>query len=45
MPQTIVFRRAAWVVAWDEALGSHVYRRDLDLMGKRCPVPTFRSPV
>ena len=32
MPQTTVFRRAAWVVAWDEAQGGHVYRRDLDLM-------------
>ena len=46
MPQTTVFRRAAWVVAWAEAHSGHVYRRDLDLMvrdreivflGKNCP--------
>ena len=32
MPNTIVFRNAAWVVAWDEARAAHVYRRDVDLV-------------
>jgi cytosine/adenosine deaminase-related metal-dependent hydrolase len=31
MPHTTVFRNAAWLVAWDAARASHVYRRDLDL--------------
>jgi len=30
MPTT-VFRNAAWVVAWDEARATHVYRRNIDL--------------
>ena len=29
--RTTVIRRAAWLVAWDEAQGGHVYRRDCDL--------------
>jgi 5-methylthioadenosine/S-adenosylhomocysteine deaminase len=29
-PRTIV-RNAAWIVAWDEAAQTHVYRRDTDL--------------
>ena len=55
MPQTTIFRRAAWVVAWDEARGGHVYRRDLDVMvrdreiaflGKNSPRPAMsRSTV
>jgi 5-methylthioadenosine/S-adenosylhomocysteine deaminase len=28
---TTVFRNAAWLVAWDEARATHVYRRDVDL--------------
>src|SRR5258705_11111347 len=28
---TTVFRNAAWVVAWDEARATHVYRRDVDV--------------
>ena len=28
---TIVIRNAAWVIAWDEAAGRHVYHRDVDL--------------
>jgi 5-methylthioadenosine/S-adenosylhomocysteine deaminase len=31
MATTTVFRRAAWVVAWDDARASHVYRRDIDV--------------
>jgi cytosine/adenosine deaminase-related metal-dependent hydrolase len=30
-PRTII-RDAAWLVAWDEAAQSHVYRREVDLM-------------
>jgi len=30
MPTT-VFRNAAWVVAWDEARATHVYRRNIDV--------------
>jgi cytosine/adenosine deaminase-related metal-dependent hydrolase len=30
-PPTTIIRNAAWLVAWDEAAGSHVYRRDVDL--------------
>src|ERR1700744_6366716 len=30
-PPRIVTRKAAWLVAWDEAAQSHVYRRDVDL--------------
>jgi 5-methylthioadenosine/S-adenosylhomocysteine deaminase len=46
MPNTVVFRNAAWLVAWDKARASHVYRRDIDLairgseiafIGKRYP--------
>src|SRR5690349_14090277 len=46
MPASTVFRNAAWVVVWDEARGSHIYRRDVDVMirgseivylGKNCP--------
>ena len=29
--QTTVIRNAAWLVAWDEDEGAHVYRRDCDL--------------
>ena len=29
-PRTII-RNAAWLVAWDDAVQSHVYRRDVDL--------------
>src|SRR5437763_2691520 len=28
---TIVIKNAAWVVAWDEAAGRHVYRRNVDV--------------
>jgi 5-methylthioadenosine/S-adenosylhomocysteine deaminase len=28
---TTVIKNAAWVIAWDEALGRQVYRRDVDL--------------
>ena len=28
---TTVIRNAAWAIAWDEALGRHVYRRGVDL--------------
>jgi 5-methylthioadenosine/S-adenosylhomocysteine deaminase len=28
---TTVIKNAAWVVAWDEAAGRHVYRRNIDL--------------
>src|SRR5207248_8388118 len=28
---TTVIKNAAWVIAWDEAAGRHVYRRNLDL--------------
>jgi 5-methylthioadenosine/S-adenosylhomocysteine deaminase len=28
--QTSIIRGAAWLVAWDEASGGHVYRRDVD---------------
>ena len=31
MSKTTVFRRAAWLVAWDDERASHVYRRDIDL--------------
>jgi cytosine/adenosine deaminase-related metal-dependent hydrolase len=31
MPNTTVFRNAAWLVAWDEAQATHVYRRGIDL--------------
>jgi cytosine/adenosine deaminase-related metal-dependent hydrolase len=31
MTATTVIRNAAWVVAWDQAKQSHVYRRDIDL--------------
>ena len=46
MTNTILFRNAAWAVAWDETQGRHVYRRNLDLlvrgreiafMGRNCP--------
>jgi 5-methylthioadenosine/S-adenosylhomocysteine deaminase len=30
-PPRQIIRNAAWVVAWDEAAQSHVYRRDVDL--------------
>jgi len=30
MPTTVI-RNADWVIAWDEAAGRHVYRRDVDL--------------
>src|ERR1700745_235551 len=30
-PPRQIIRNAAWVVAWDEAARSHVYRRDVDL--------------
>jgi len=30
-PETTIIRHAAWVVAWDEARQSHVYRRDIDV--------------
>jgi hypothetical protein len=30
-PPRQLIRNAAWVVAWDEAAQSHVYRRDVDL--------------
>ena len=30
MPTT-VFRNAAWVVAWEEARATHVYRRNIDV--------------
>ena len=29
--KTVCFRKAAWIIAWDAAQGSHVYRRDGDL--------------
>ena len=32
MSNTTLFRNAAWLIAWDEARGSHVYRRDVDLV-------------
>src|ERR1700687_5232746 len=28
---TTVIKNAAWVIAWDEALGRHIYRRGVDL--------------
>ena len=28
---TTVIKKAAWVIAWDEAAGRHVYRRDIDV--------------
>jgi 5-methylthioadenosine/S-adenosylhomocysteine deaminase len=28
---TTVIKNAAWVIAWDEGLGRHVYRRDVDV--------------
>src|SRR5436309_518462 len=28
---TTIIRNAAWLVAWDEVAGTHVYRRDADL--------------
>src|SRR4051794_16615331 len=30
MPMTVI-KNAAWVIAWDEAAGRHVYRRNIDL--------------
>ena len=30
-PPRQIIRNAAWVVVWDEAAQSHVYRRDVDL--------------
>jgi len=30
-PLRKILRNAAWLVAWDEAAHSHVYRRDVDL--------------
>ena len=30
MPTTVI-RNADWVIAWDEAVGRHVYRRGIDL--------------
>ena len=30
MPTTVI-KNAAWVIAWDEALGRHIYRRGVDL--------------
>ena len=29
---TIVIKNADWVIAWDEAAGTHVYRRDIDVV-------------
>jgi cytosine/adenosine deaminase-related metal-dependent hydrolase len=31
-PSRTIIRNAAWLVAWDAAAQSHVYRRDVDLM-------------
>lgn len=31
MSQTTVIRNAAWVVAWNQAKQSHIYRRDIDV--------------
>ena len=28
---TTVIKNAAWVIAWDDAAGRHVYRRDIDV--------------
>ena len=50
MPTTVI-RNAAWVIAWDEARGRHVYRRGIDLaftddsiafLGKGYPGPADR---
>jgi len=28
---TTVIRNAGWVIAWDEAAGRHIYRRNIDI--------------
>ena len=33
-----IIRNASWLVAWDEAVQSHVYRRDADLTDVRAGV-------
>ena len=30
-PPRQIIRNATWLVAWDEAVQSHLYRRDVDL--------------
>ena len=42
-PPRQIIRNAAWLVAWDEATQSHVYRRDLDLTIERDTIAAIGS--
>jgi cytosine/adenosine deaminase-related metal-dependent hydrolase len=43
-PRTII-RNADWLVAWDEAAQSHVYRRDINLVIEGATITAIGSPA
>jgi 5-methylthioadenosine/S-adenosylhomocysteine deaminase len=43
-PPRQIIRNAAWLVAWDEAAQSHVYRRDVDLTVEEDMVAAISPP-
>ena len=42
---TTVIKNAAWVIAWDEGLGRHIYRRGIDLAPSRTAASLARGAI